>query len=151
MEAAGRGLHGRHRRSLTIDVEIGPRVKPRGSVIYAGDVTDTSDSANSVPASAVSTVALSMRQRITLAALGGVYLGFTVAWLFATQANQFDVDDRFQQSMMSFGAFFAIIAAPLYFFTTMVLVRNWSGRLFSLLVGLVVLFPFPLLWGVVPA
>lgn len=93
---------------------------------------------------------LTMRQRITLAALGGVYLSLTVAWLFATQANRVIVDDRFQQSMTSFGAFFAIVAAPLYFFTTLVMIRNWPGRLVTLLVGLALLFPFPLFWGVVP-
>jgi hypothetical protein len=94
---------------------------------------------------------LSMRQRITLAALGGVYLSLTVAWLFATQANRVIVDDRFQQSMTSFVAFFAIIASPLYFFTTLVLIRNWPGRVLTLLIGLALLFPFPLFWGVVPA
>jgi hypothetical protein len=93
---------------------------------------------------------LSMRQRVTLAALGGVYLSLTVAWLFATQANQFQIDDRFQETMMSFGAFFAIVAAPLYYFTSLVLIRNWLGRLTTLLIGLVILFPFPLFWGVVP-
>ena len=94
---------------------------------------------------------LTMRQRITLAALGGVYLSLTVAWLFATQANRIIVDDRFQQSMTSFGAFFAIVAAPLYFFTTLVLIRSWPGRLVTLLIGVTLLFPFPLFWGVVPA
>jgi hypothetical protein len=87
---------------------------------------------------------------MTLAALGGIYLALTVAWLFAAQANQIIVDDRFQQAMMSFGGFFAIVSAPLYFFTTMVVVRNWVGRLATLLFGLIVLFPFPLFWGVVP-
>ncbi len=93
---------------------------------------------------------LSMRQRITLAALGGVYLALTVAWLFATQANQFRLEDRFQETMTSFGAFFAIVSAPLSYFTTLVLIRNWPGRLLTLVIGLVILFPFPLFWGVVP-
>ena len=111
--------------------------KPEASVSPAPDVNASGS--------------LTMRQRITLAALGGVYLSLTVAWLFATQANRIIVDDRFQQSMTSFGAFFAIVAAPLYFFTTLVLIRNWPGRLIALLIGVTLLFPFPLFWGVVPA
>jgi len=126
-------------------------VRARGSVIYAGIVNDIADPASNQESTLNPPRGLSARQRITLAALGGIYLGLTVAWLFAAQANQIIVDDRFQQAMMSFGGFFAIVSAPLYYFTTMVLVRNWLGRLATFLLGLIVLFPFPLFWGVVPS
>jgi len=118
---------------------------------YAGKVTEKPESSASPAPDSSASGPLTMRQRITLAALGGVYLSLTVAWLFATQANRIIVDDRFQQSMTSFGAFFAIVAAPLYFFTTLVLIRSWPGRLVTLLIGVTLLFPFPLFWGVVPA
>ncbi|MTA25490.1 MAG: hypothetical protein F2574_01260 [Actinobacteria bacterium] len=114
-------------------------------------MTENGESIASEAANVSSSSSLTTRQRITLAALGGIYLSLTVAWLFATQANRVIVDDRFQQSMTSFGAFFAIIASPLYFFTTLVLIRNWPGRVLTLLIGLALLFPFPLFWGVVPA
>jgi hypothetical protein len=114
-------------------------------------VNDIADSTGDPESTISPPRGLSARQRVTLAALGGIYLGLTVAWLFAARANQIIVDDRFQQAMMSFGGFFAIVAAPLYFFTTMVVIRNWLGRLATLLLGLIVLFPFPLFWGVVPS
>ena len=126
-------------------------MRARGFVIYAGVVNDIADSASNQESTISPARGLSARQRLTLAALGGIYMGVTVAWLFAAQANQIIVDDRFQQAMMSFGGFFAIVSAPLYYFTTMVLVRNWLGRLATLLLGLIVLFPFPLFWGVVPS
>ena len=126
-------------------------MRARGSVIYAGVVNDTADSESGRESTVGPKGGLSSRKRMTLAALGGIYLALTVAWLFAAQANRIIVDDRFQQAMMSFGSFFAIVAAPLYFFTTMVVIRNWLGRLVTLLLGLIVLFPFPLFWGVVPS
>ena len=125
-------------------------MRARGSVIYAGVVNDTADSESGRESIVGPKGGLSSRKRMTLAALGGIYLALTMAWLFAAQANQIIVDDRFQQAMMSFGGFFAIVSAPLYFFTTLVVIRNWVGRLATLLLGLIVLFPFPLFWGVVP-
>ena len=131
-----------------------PRVGARGLFIYSWRVNENTEPVAEGEPEAAARVeparVLSMRQRITLAALGGVYLALTVAWLFATQANQFRIEDRFQETMTSFGAFFAIVSAPLYYFTTLVLIRNWPGRLLTLVIGLVILFPFPLFWGVVP-
>ena len=95
---------------------------------------------------------LGQRERVLLAALGGLYLGMTVAWLFAALANQLiGIDDKFQLAMMNFGEFFAIVAAPLWFFTTFSQITATAWRIVSLAVGLVVLFPYPLFFGVTGA
>ena len=92
---------------------------------------------------------LGQRERVLFAALGGLYLGLTVAWLFAAQANKLiGIDDKFQVAMMNFGEFFAIVAAPLWFFATFSQITTTPRRVISLAVGLVVLFPYPLFFGV---
>jgi hypothetical protein len=80
-----------------------------------------------------------------------VYLGYIVAWLFAVQSNQLiGIDDRFEQAMSRFGEFFAIVSPALWFFAALSLVRSPATRVVVLILGLVVLFPFPLFFGVTP-
>ena len=87
--------------------------------------------------------------RIALVAYGALYLGYVVAWLFAVQSNQLvGIDDRFAQAMAQFGEFFAIVSPALWFFATMSLVRTLLARVLVLTLGLAVLFPFPLFFGV---
>jgi hypothetical protein len=78
-----------------------------------------------------------------------MYLGYVVAWLFAVQSNQLlGNDNRFAQAMAQFGEFFAIVSPALWFFATVSLVRTPVARAIVLAIGLVVLFPFPLFFGV---
>ena len=80
-----------------------------------------------------------------------MYLGYIVAWLFAVQSNQLiGIDDRFVHAMSRFGEFFAIVSPALWFFATVSLVRSPAARIVVLALGLVVLFPFPLFFGVTP-
>ena len=80
-----------------------------------------------------------------------MYLGYVVAWLFAVQSNQLiGIDDRFSQAMSQFGEFFAIVSPALWFFATLSLVRSPMSRIVVLALGLVVLFPFPIFFGVTP-
>ena len=80
-----------------------------------------------------------------------MYLGYIVAWLFAVQSNQLiGIDDRFEQAMSRFGEFFAIVSPALWFFAALSLVRSPAIRVVVLILGLVVLFPFPLFFGVTP-
>jgi hypothetical protein len=89
--------------------------------------------------------------RVAFTSLGAVYLGYIVAWLFAVQANQLiGIDDRFQQALMDFGDFFAIVSPALWFFTVLTQIRTTRWRVISLVIGLGVLFPFPLFFGVSP-
>jgi len=89
------------------------------------------------------------RLRGAFATIGAVYLGYVVAWLFSVQANQLiGIDDKFQQAMSKFGEFFAIVAPALWFFTVFSQVTSTRWRFVALAVGLAILFPFPLFFGV---
>ena len=81
-----------------------------------------------------------------------MYLAYVVAWLFAVQSNQLvGIDDRFSQAMSQFGEFFAIVSPALWFFATVSLIRTPLARALVLVIGLVVLFPIPLFFGVTVA
>jgi hypothetical protein len=81
-----------------------------------------------------------------------MYLAYVVAWLFAVQSNQLvGIDDRFAQAMSQFGEFFAIVSPALWFFATVSLIRTPLARTLVLAIGLVVLFPFPMFFGVTVA
>ncbi len=87
---------------------------------------------------------------ILLAVLGGVYLAEAVAWLFAVRVNPIVFDDKFQESVARFTEFFAITAAPLWFLTTLALTHGMPRRRIAFLaLGAVLLFPLPLVIGVV--
>ena len=89
--------------------------------------------------------------RYVFATFGALYFGYIVAWLFAVQANQLiGIDDRFQRALMDFGDFFAIVAPALWFFTVLTQIRTTRWRVVALVVGMGVLFPFPLFFGVSP-
>jgi hypothetical protein len=53
--------------------------------------------------------------------------------------------------MSQFGEFFAIVSPALWFFATVSLIRTPLARALVLAIGLVVLFPFPLFFGVTVA
>jgi Mn2+/Fe2+ NRAMP family transporter len=81
-----------------------------------------------------------------------MYLLYVVAWLFAVQSNQLiGIDDRFAQAMSQFGEFFAIVSPALWFFATVAIIRTSIARALVLALGLAVLFPFPLFFGVTVA
>ncbi len=85
-----------------------------------------------------------------MAVLGAIYLAEAVAWLFAVRANPMIFDDKFQESVARFTEFFAITAAPLWFFTVIALTHGRpTRRLVWLVVGAIVAFPLPLVIGVV--
>ena len=95
---------------------------------------------------------LTPRERSLFAVFGGLYLVWTVAWLFAAQANQIiGVTDRFIQGMQNFGEFFAIVSPGLWLFATFSQLVSTRTRVVALVIGLGVLFPFPLFFGVMIA
>ena len=73
---------------------------------------------------------------VAMAVLGAIYLAEAVAWLFAVRANPMIFDDKFQESVARFTEFFAITAAPLWFFTVIALTHGRpTRRLVWLVVG----------------
>lgn len=87
---------------------------------------------------------------VTLGVFIGLYLALSVAWLISTQSNKLIFDDDFAKLMSSFAEFWAIVAAPLWFFTVLSQVKTFPLRAVGWAIGLVVLFPFPLFFGVSP-
>ncbi len=89
-------------------------------------------------------------RKIAMAVLGAIYLAEAVSWLFAVRANPMIFDDKFQESVARFIEFFAITAAPLWFFTVIALTHDKPvRRLVWLGIGAIAAFPLPLVIGVV--
>jgi hypothetical protein len=75
-----------------------------------------------------------------------LYLALTVGWILATGYTSAGVTDVFPQVLWQFGEFTAIIAAPIWFGTTLLLTAGRLGvRAGFLALGLGVLLPWPLL------
>ncbi len=87
---------------------------------------------------------------MTYVAFGLVYAAVTLLWMWATTSNQLIFDSKFDESMSKFGEFFAIVAAPLWFFTSLNQLESFRARVTALAIGLVVLAPLPLFVGVSP-
>jgi hypothetical protein len=75
-----------------------------------------------------------------------LYLALTVGWILASGYTSAGTSDLVAQVLWQFGEFTAIIAAPLWFGTT-VLLTPWrlGVRVGWLALGLGVLLPWPLL------
>lgn len=87
---------------------------------------------------------------VVLVVFGFVYIVVALLWMWATTSNQIIFESRFDESMSAFGEFFAIAAAPLWYFTTLNQIRSFSRRVVVLVLGLVLLAPLPLVVGVSP-
>lgn len=75
-----------------------------------------------------------------------LYLVLTVGWILGTQYTSAGTTQLLPQVLWQFGEFTAIIAAPLWFATTLRLTPGRLGvRLGFLLLGLGVLLPWPVL------
>lgn len=91
-----------------------------------------------------------VRQSPLGAALTGIfgvlYLALTVGWILGTQYTSAGTAQLLPQVLWQFGEFTAIIAAPMWFGTTLLLTpRRLGVRVGFLLLGLGVLLPWPAL------
>ena len=85
--------------------------------------------------------------------LGGAYLLYTVGWLVALQrwdAVRGPSADLLTEAMTQIGFVLAMAAPLLWFITTWVLTRSRKPviRLLWILIGLIVVLPWPFVWGV---
>lgn len=79
----------------------------------------------------------------------GVFLAYTVGWILSVQAIASPATDLFSEVMWQFGEFLAIVAGALWFASTTYLTREcrtverfgWLG------LGVLLLFPWPIVWG----
>ncbi|TBN56053.1 hypothetical protein EYE40_00810 [Glaciihabitans arcticus] len=81
--------------------------------------------------------------------LAGAYLLFTIGWAIAVARSPSPAQTVLDEVMYQFGEFLAIAAAPLWFAAVFVLARGVrpAVRLILLLVGAIVLVPWPFLLG----
>jgi hypothetical protein len=89
-------------------------------------------------------------ETITVVAFGVLYIIITLLWLWVAPANRPVDSERFDQAMRAFGEFFAVVAAPLWFFTTLNQLERFRSRVAVLTLGLCLLIPLPLFVGVSP-
>ena len=82
---------------------------------------------------------------------GGLFLAYTVGWILSVQAIGSGTTDLFSEIMWQFGEFLAIIAAALWFASTTYLTRETrtAVRFGWLALGLLLLFPWPIIWGLI--
>jgi len=85
--------------------------------------------------------------------LGGAYLLYTVGWLVALQrwdAVRGSSADLLTEAMTQIGFVLAMAAPLLWFITTWVLTRERKPliRLLWIIIGLIVVLPWPFVWGV---
>ena len=86
----------------------------------------------------------------TYVVFGVLYVLVTLLWLWVAPANRPVDSERFDQAMRAFGEFFAVVAAPLWFFTTLNQLESFRSRAVVLTLGLCLLIPLPLFVGVSP-
>jgi len=96
------------------------------------------------PAEQLSSVLL-----ITYGVIAGIYLLYTVGWIFAAVRTSSPSADVLVQIMFQLGQFFAIAGAPFWFSTVFVLTRSRKPavRLLWLVIGLLVFLPLPFILG----
>jgi hypothetical protein len=85
--------------------------------------------------------------------LGGAYLLYTVGWLLTLQrfgAVRVSSNDVLVESMTQLGFVFAMASPALWFLAVWVVTRGRKPvvRLLWIIVGLVVVLPWPFVWGV---
>jgi hypothetical protein len=89
-------------------------------------------------------------ETVTYVVFGVLYVLVTLLWLWVAPANRPVDSERFDQAMRAFGEFFAVVAAPLWFFTTLNQLETFRSRVAVLTLGLCLLIPLPLFVGVYP-
>ncbi|HWR84887.1 MAG TPA: hypothetical protein VN200_02710 [Rhodoglobus sp.] len=87
---------------------------------------------------------------VTYGVLAGVFLIFTIGWVVAVFRSGAPAADLLGEIMAQFGEFLAIASPALWFVTVFALTRGRRTlvRLVLLLLGLIVVAPWPFLLGV---
>ena len=87
---------------------------------------------------------------VTYGILAGLYLLFTAGWITSVVRSTTSLPSLLPEIMFQFGEFLAIASPALWFVTVLVLTRGRRpiARLALLLLGLVVIVPWPFVLGV---
>lgn len=89
-------------------------------------------------------------ETITYVLFGVLYIIVTLLWFWVAPANRPVDSPRLDEAIRAFGEFFAVVAAPLWFFTTLNQLEKFRSRVAVLALGLCLLIPLPLFVGVSP-
>lgn len=87
---------------------------------------------------------------ITYGIIAGIYLIYTLGWIITITRSGTTLPNLLGEIMFQFGEFLAIASPALWFFAVLALTRGRKPivRLLWLLVGLLVVVPWPFLLGV---
>lgn len=86
---------------------------------------------------------------VSYGVLGGVYLIYTLGWLISIQRSMTSLPNLFDEIMFQFGEFLAIASPAIWFAAIFLLTgRRPIIRLLLLMLGIVVLVPWPFVLGV---
>lgn len=89
-------------------------------------------------------------ETVTYVIFGVLYVIITLLWLWVAPANRAVDAERLDEAIRAFGEFFAVLAAPLWFFATLTQLEKFRTRVTVLTLGCVLLIPLPLFVGVSP-
>lgn len=87
---------------------------------------------------------------VTYGVIAGIYLIYTIGWVITVSRSLITLPTLFGEIMFQFGEFLAIASPAIWFAVVVVLTRNRpiALRLSALLLGLLVVIPWPFLLGV---
>ncbi|MFB9309383.1 putative membrane protein YhdT [Agromyces hippuratus] len=123
-----------------------PAAAADGPVADAPQVDGAAEAAAGEPDTADAPAQTGSAELVVLGVLGGVYLLYAVGWLVSALGGTPLFADPVAQFMYGLGAWFAVLAAPLWFGAVLWLASgNRRARLIWLIVGAVLLVPVPFL------
>lgn len=126
------------------------------ALAWAGE-TDPSHVAGPTPAERTAQADVAGRPQLATSSLllvsygvlGGVYLIYTLGWLISIQRSMTSLPNLFDEIMFQFGEFLAIASPAIWFAAIFLLTgRRPIIRLLLLVLGIVVLVPWPFVLGV---
>lgn len=115
-----------------------------------GSAPSSKDAAVSVAPTEALAPATSSFLLVTYGLLGGIYLLYAFGWVITIMRNTVTIPNLLGEIMFQFGEFLAIGSGALWFLAVFWLTRGRRSivRLLWLLLGLVVLVPWPFVLGV---
>ena len=119
------------------------RKKPaRASATDDGETGDSKVDPDAVPERLSASLVL-----VFLGILGGIYLLYTAGWIVAELNNPTDLPQLWSKVLYTAGNVLAVLAPAAWFTAAMLLERRPIQRLVWLVIGVMVLVPWPFLVG----
>ena len=141
------GMLVKHPRNGRVEAMHDPVLEMRGALIegWVPARMDFTSSRLTQSACASSTGSSVMASLVAVPDYASLYLALTVGWILGTQYTSAGTAAFWPQLLWQFGEFTAIVAAPLWFGSTVLLTAGVGVRAGWLALGLGVLLPWPVL------